>query len=571
MAPPMELDEARRAILDTPGHLMILGGPGCGKTTIALLKARRALDTLQDEQRVVFLSFSRAAVRQVSDRMAGLIGRQAQRRLEVRTFHAFFMDIVRAHGRLLTGRQPSFITPDREAQLRAGFEGDWPTEKKRLAREEGKYAFDELAGAAAELLERSAAVCDLYSSVYPVVVVDEFQDTNIDQWRTVKALSTASTVVCLADPDQRIFDWVEGVDEHRLTEAEDHLSPQTFDLSKDNHRSPGGGLLDYANAVLHNRRHPRPNSVLNVFYDHRWSQPQVFAHYALVGLRQRLEGELGRTPTIAILSRANQMLASISLALDTPRTVRGIELPAVEHTLQWDPELSAAAGCVVASIMEWPGFSCGEAVAHTGSALADLYRVKLASGTMGARKTISTLENGMAAFAAGKNVRAKAISSIAAAHEARVSFTGQPVADWEQARSRLRDAAELDEARKHARMLRLLKATDALARGLTDAWDGQGAYQDAAATVRSILAVESLTAHQQPTEAVSLMSMHRSKGKEFDGVVIVEGVHQGRLLDPRWDTAKSLAERRLLRVAITRARSTVVFVRPDDCMPLCPP
>ena len=71
----MDLDETRRAILDTVGHLLIEGGPGSGKTTIALLKAARTVETLEPEQRVLFLSFSRAAVRQISDRLAEHLAR----------------------------------------------------------------------------------------------------------------------------------------------------------------------------------------------------------------------------------------------------------------------------------------------------------------------------------------------------------------------------------------------------------------------------------------------------------------------------------------------------------------
>ncbi|WP_406054108.1 hypothetical protein OG462_42185 [Streptomyces sp. NBC_01077] len=37
----MKIDEKRQAILDSSGHLLIEGGPGCGKTTIALLKAQQ--------------------------------------------------------------------------------------------------------------------------------------------------------------------------------------------------------------------------------------------------------------------------------------------------------------------------------------------------------------------------------------------------------------------------------------------------------------------------------------------------------------------------------------------------
>ncbi|MYW04762.1 AAA family ATPase [Streptomyces sp. SID3343] len=59
----MRIDEVRQEIIDSAAHLVIVGGPGCGKTSIALVKTRKALDTVEDEQRVLFLSFSRAAVR----------------------------------------------------------------------------------------------------------------------------------------------------------------------------------------------------------------------------------------------------------------------------------------------------------------------------------------------------------------------------------------------------------------------------------------------------------------------------------------------------------------------------
>jgi len=46
----MDLGDTRRAILDAVSHLVIEGGPGSGKTTIALLKAARTLETLDPER-----------------------------------------------------------------------------------------------------------------------------------------------------------------------------------------------------------------------------------------------------------------------------------------------------------------------------------------------------------------------------------------------------------------------------------------------------------------------------------------------------------------------------------------
>lgn len=573
----MEIDEPRQAILDSSGHVLIEGGPGCGKTTIALLKARQALDSLDEEQRVLFLSFSRAAVRQITDRMDGLLERASRSKLQVRTFHSFFMDVVRSHSRLLTGRPASFIAPDREQQLRADFGGtkeDWLKECQRMAAAEGRFVFDLLAETVATLMESSSAMRALYSSVYPLVIVDEFQDTNIDQWRVVKALSADSTVICLADPDQRIFGHIPGVDEERIAHAVDHLAPTTFDLSQDNYRSPEGGLLSYANAVLHNTVHPRPDSVQNLTYATRvrGADPvEVRTHYAIHVLRSHLEAELQRMPTLAVLSTTNALVGRISETISTQgETARGRLLAPVEHDLHWDPELAAAAGFVIASLLEWPDLARQEALPRTLKAVADFYRRKLAGGTVGARNTIRVIENAITAFNADTAIKSKTPKVLISAWEAGLNLTGQPVADWHLARGLLRGSAELEEVFKQARLLRLFRATDALALALTDTWNGTNAYTDAATAVRRVLASASLSGTERETAAVSLMSMHRSKGKEFDGVVIVEGAFNSRLLDNQWDEERIRGNRRLLRVAITRARHMVVFVRPDDAVPLTP-
>ncbi|MEU5335676.1 ATP-dependent helicase [Streptomyces asoensis] len=566
----MQLDGKRLEIIRTPGHLLIEGGPGSGKTTIALLATKEYLDALEPGQRVLFLSFSRAAVRQISDRMSGVLPRHAQELLEVRTFHAFFMDLVRSHGRLLTGVPTSFITPDQEKRLRADFDGDWPQERRRLAGQ-GRYVFDELAPAAATLLEKSGAVRDLYADMYPTVIVDEFQDTNTDQWQAVKMLSGRSRVICLADPDQRIFDYVPGVDARRIHYAVEHLRPRRFDLSGDNHRSPSGGLLDYANAVLRNTPHARPEAVKVIRYEPGYGRPPVeaYAHYAVTALRRYLAEEVGGQPTIAVLARENAFLGRISEKIATEGRLGKHVLPAVEHDLVFDAELSAAAGYVVASILEWPGLTRTEALTRTLQAVGDFYRIKYSNGTLGARDTVRTLDNAITAVGAGKPAKAKTAKVLASAYHAGIRLSGQPVSDWQKARALLTGSAELNELFKQARMLRMLKATDLLAWTLAEAWDATS-YVDAAAAIRRALGQEYLNGSQQEAADVSLMSIHRSKGKEFDGVVIAEGTYSSRLLHASWDDKRTDEARRLLRVAITRARHTVVLVRPDDAIPLTP-
>ena len=241
----------------------------------------------------------------------------------------------------------------------------------------------------------------------------------------IKALSATSTVICLADPDQRIFGHLEGVEEGRLDEAIEHLKPTSFDLSKDNHRSPAGGLLDFANAVLRNVPHPKPNGVFTWTYTPGWGVPgPVVVHRGVVAMRKHLTERLGRTPTVAILASVNSILWSVSEALSTERQAENGTIPAVDHALQWDPELSAAAGYTVASIMEWPGLTRTEAIIGTARSIADFYREKLAGGTTGARSKINALENGLTALIEGKPIRSKTVNALVAAYDAEMAGGG---------------------------------------------------------------------------------------------------------------------------------------------------
>jgi DNA helicase II / ATP-dependent DNA helicase PcrA len=567
----IQLDQRRQDILSSTGHIVIEGGPGCGKTTIALLKAARCCADLNAEQRILFLSFSRAAVRQVGDRMRTTLGSVERARLEVRTFHSFFLDLVRSHGRLLTGQQARFITPEREAILRAGFEGDdvaWKAEKHRLATEESLYVFDTLAPALADLLERSNDLRKLYSTRYPVVVVDEFQDTSTDQWRVVQALSTDSTIICLADPDQRIYDHIEGVDEHRLEETKKVLHPQTFDLSSDNHRSPASGLLEYANAVMRNTPTAAPTNVDS--HPYTFTKPELATHYLVQKARAKLASQLDAPPTVAVLTRVNTFAGRISESLSQQEELNGEPLAPVDHILYWDPELAAASALVVASILEWPTVPPKDAVVRTLESIVDYYRVKVGLGTAGARSKVSTLERAIRAISEDKNPASKTAKVLLQAAKLPPPLTGRSVSDWNIARIALKGSTELEELAKKVRLVRLLNATSAVAWALSDTWNGETGYVGAVEAVRTALAAEAIDV-QQPDEApVHVMTMHKSKGKEFDAVVIVEGRYDMPLLDPVQGSKTQQADRRLLRVAITRARHLVVILRPKEVGILTP-
>ena len=141
------------------------------------------------------------------------------------------------------------------------------------------------------------------------------------------------------------------------------------------------------------------------------------------------------------------------------------------------------------------------------------------------------------------------------------------MSDWRRVRGLFQGHDDLRELFGQVRTVRLFRATDVLATLLGALWVKRGTYSGAARTVRRVLDRERLIGADREPRSCTLMTLHKSKGKEFDGVVIVEGFRGNPLL--RADEAPDYsASRRLLRVGITRARKQVVLVRPQGAQAL---
>lgn len=93
--------------------------------------------------------------------------------------------------------------------------------------------------------------------------------------------------------------------------------------------------------------------------------------------------------------------------------------------------------------------------------------------------------------------------------------------------------------------------------GVGDLWKGQGHYKGAVAAVDAAITQDQIAEHARPPSRCAVMTIHQLKGREFDEVVIVEYEYNqiiGR------DEAPYMQSRRLLQVAITRARERATIV-----------
>lgn len=564
----LELCEKRKAVIAQGGHLLVLGGPGSGKTTIALLKAQRQSATLKPGQGILFLSFSRAAIRQVLLRCKEILTPAERRAVTVQTYHAFCMEILEAHGRLLHGRPIRFLYPGEERLQKSAFDGDWMVERRRLASEQGLYCFDLFAAGAADLLEGCAALRELIADRFPMIIVDEFQDTDDNQWRIVRALAEVTDVFCLADPEQRIFDYRDDIDPRRLDILREDIQVTEFDLGGENHRSPNAGILQFADAVLHNHSPlPATPDIKQVSY---WQNTfAATVHAAVIWTFSALRKKGVEHPSVAVLSRSNSLIADLSVILSETHTYNKQTLPVIEHDVVWDAELSAAAAVVVASILEWPTGPAEETLARTLRVIAGYYKLKNAEEpTNAAAEHARKYDEAAAKVATGEGPRINAAKALVAVYKAGIDLVGEPVADWKAARWVLNDIPALNELFREARLVRLFRATDSLASGLGERWLALSSYAGASELVKRILEQERLVAAERDPQGCILMNMHKAKGKEFDGVVLVEGAFKSSFFDERNEQPPFERSRRLLRVGLTRARTLVAIVRPQNARPL---
>ena len=150
-----------------------------------------------------------------------------------------------------------------------------------------------------------------------------------------------------------------------------------------------------------------------------------------------------------------------------------------------------------------------------------------------------------------------------------LQLLGDPWEDWRAVRKLLTDSGTdvLQQVTEDAKYLRLLHKGAALRARLGELWRTTGSYRGAASAVRDALLQEHFSASIKEWRGVHVMTIHKSKGKEFDEVIIYEGSHQGRIVRAN-ASERDVAQARLaLRVAVTRAmkRATILTPKNDAC------
>jgi DNA helicase-2/ATP-dependent DNA helicase PcrA len=285
----------KKAVEHVEGPLLIVAGPGSGKTRVIVHRVAYLVQVCGvAPRRICVVTFTNKAAKELRERLARLLGGRVAEQVTAGTFHALCSRILRQDGDAI-GLDKGFTIYDRDDQLgvlkkafqRAGIEpkkfspsavlsaisgakaqlqsveafrakvGSYFDEVVLRAYEEYQiflYAnqavdFDDLLMRTTQLFRDHSEVLGRYQERYLHLMVDEFQDTNIAQYTLAKQLSRQwRNMAVVGDPDQSIYGWRHADIRNILNFQSDFPDAETV-LLEENYRSTAN-ILSAASKVI---------------------------------------------------------------------------------------------------------------------------------------------------------------------------------------------------------------------------------------------------------------------------------------------------------------------------------
>jgi ATP-dependent DNA helicase UvrD/PcrA len=590
--------EQREAVETLDGPLLVLAGAGTGKTRVLTTRIAHILSLGRARpSQILAVTFTNKAAREMKGRVGQLIGGLVEGMPWLGTFHAIGVKILRRHAELVD-LKPSFTVLDTDDQIRLLKqlleaenidEKRWPArllaamidgwknrglrpervpEGESFAYANGKgrelYAayqhrlkelnaadFGDLLLENLRLFQENPDVLAQYQTRFQLMLVDEYQDTNVAQYLWLRLLAQGSrNICCVGDDDQSIYGWRGAEVDNILRFETDFPGAKIIRLER-NYRSTAHILGAASGLIAHN--HGRLGKTLRtdgsagdkVEVQGCWDDEE---EARIIGEDiEQLQRQGQNFSEIAILVRASFQMRAFEdrfITLGLPYRVIGgprfYERQEIrDATAYFDVTLNPANDLKFERIVNTPRRGLGESSLKSLHQLARGHNVPLMQA---ARLIVETEEL--------KPKSRKALSDLIAAFDRwrsmidtmRHTELAELILDesgytamWQaekspQAQSKLENLKEL---------IRFMEEFDTLAGFMEH--------------VSLVMDAES----EEGTERVNLMTLHSAKGLEFD-VVFLPGWEEGLLPHQRSldESGRSglEEERRLAHVGLTRAR-----------------
>ena len=618
---------------DGTGSLLVMAGAGSGKTTVIAHRALRIASTIPSGTHLQMLTFSNKAATEMKDRVKRLGGAAGEGRIAFDTFHSFGLKLMKAdpgafglaqgfsllnetdtkrsiryHAKA-SGLPKTIATADRKRlnpmswfstwslARQAGYDVLNPSNRDVLAARlqqahklsdaetmmalatlsayeanklsTGSVDFDDLLYAPLKKLAKDANYREGVQGRIGGVIVDEYQDTNRIQYETIRRLALGHCgVTCVGDDDQSIYGW-RGAEIGNMKRFISHFAAHTAKL-EENYRSTKSIVDTASRLIAHNterlEKRPFSNGSLGDLPSIRCAEDsRQMADQIADDIRIKIEE--GTCPSeIAVLYRTNRMALLIEQGLRRHRipyhVVGGMslfdraEIVAVTAALRL--ALNPRDTFALKSLTPYlDGFGMASAYAleeFLSSHLdADISRLDDVPGLSPAR---------LGALKAFHLDLYKQVVSCRTVHEFIEWTTAGPMRIVER---------ENDDQLRKRRADNLVSMADEL-----DAELAKRRNDEPGITWRDVLLESALqgtvsdSSGDEGQPRITLSTIHRSKGLEWDSVYIA-GASEGLMpLDARLDEDEEAGfshieeERRLSYVGLTRARRDCHVFHADE-------
>lgn len=442
----------------------------------------------------------------------------------------------------------------------------WVKEREVLFLQEGLVGFDLFAPKAAEILQRSPLIRQLLADRFPLMIVDEAQDTGPDAWRCVEMLAPLAQIICLADLEQQIFDHLPGIGPERLDEIKAALKPLEVNLGSENMRSPGSQIAEFGRDILAGHaRQGGYKGVSNMSIARGADLSRIMRQ--AIGCLQRQVKKEAKTwaKTVAILVPMASEATKVSAALNDGKKP-------VPHKLMFDEDEARLAARFAAFLLEpREGVADGAQIAEALLLLCDIK--KAAGSTTAAKQLLGWAEK----CKAGKISTSGLVMAVRTllSDLKTAAFVGDPGRDWILVKKKLRDSNEaiLSVVAYHLDYLVAFNRGKRISASLGAAWEMSSTYAGARQALDAALAQDLILDGVDDPDGIQVMTIHKAKGKQFDGVIVLRRErHDGRGLVSNFvwrdDKAPFRRSRKILMVAVTRARWHTLMVQ--QVWPNCP-
>jgi len=609
------LNPAQRQAVETiEGPILILAGPGSGKTRVITHRVAYLVRVCGVQpHRIMAVTFTNKAAREMRDRLGLLLG-QAAEALTLGTFHAICARILRREGRAI-GLEPAFVIYDDDDQLRLmkkvmeeldldskqyaprALRSAISAAKSRLltpagyAERVGSYFeeivhrvyqrhqellhkgqavdFDDLLMKTVQLFQDHPQVLERYRSKYVHILVDEFQDTNIVQYMLMKQLAGKYRNLCVVgDPDQSIYSW-RFADLRNILSFEKDYPEARVVLLEQNYRSTKT-ILEAASGVISAGTQRKPKGL--------WTENEEGASVTVI------ESLSAEEEARWVVSEIERLMVNEQMSLKDCAVMYRVNAQsrALEETcMRYGVPYRLVGGTRFYQRQEVKDIIAYLRLIHNQRDDVSLMRVVNVPARGIGQRTIAYLQSRARAHDSSLFEAVRQVGTEAGTGGETKDVTARsvrPLAGFEAlmdgliARSReVGLSGLLDEIVGRTGYRDYIMSKE----GGEERWENVTELKNVAAEYDDLEPEEALTAFlekvslvadidelDERADAVTLITLHQAKGLEFPAVFIV-GLEEGILPHSRSldDPEEMEEERRLCYVGITRARKRLYLLR----------